>query len=100
MNPTDDQDRVYERVKARVEAIKGFYIHAIVYVIVNAGLFTINMLTNPDVLWFYWPLIGWGVGLAINGVAVFAGGPFSPDWEERKIREALEDERRRAQRPA
>jgi hypothetical protein len=73
----------------------GFYIHAIVYVCVNAGLFAINMLTNPDTLRFYRPLIAWGIGLAIKGFVVFAGGVFGPDREERKIREALEDERRR-----
>jgi hypothetical protein len=93
MNENDDT--LYKRAKARVDALRGFYIHALVYVVVNLGLFTINMLTSRDSLWFYWPLFGWGIGLAINAVVVFTGGLFGPDWEERKIREEVDAERRK-----
>lgn len=95
---TENEEQLYKRAKARVEAVRGFYIHAIVYVVVNLGLFTINMLTNRDTLWFYWPLIGWGIALVINGLVVFAGGVFGPDWEARKVREVMEYERLRQQR--
>ncbi len=97
----ENEDRIYQRAKARVEALRGFYIHAMVYVTVNLGLFAINMLTSRDSLWFYWPLLGWGIGLAINGLVVFAGGLLGGDWEERKIREtmaAMADERRKQAR--
>jgi hypothetical protein len=94
----DNDDRLYKRARARVEAVRGFYIHALVYLTVNAGLFALNMLTSRDSLWFYWPLFGWGIGLAINALVVFGGGVFSEDWEERKIRDAM-DEQRRKQTP-
>jgi hypothetical protein len=45
-----------------VQAIKAFYIHASTFVLVNIGLFVINLLTGGG-WWFYWPLIGWGIGL-------------------------------------
>lgn len=48
------------------EGKKGFKIHAIIYACVNAALITINMLTIPQVMWFVFPLIGWGIGLASN----------------------------------
>lgn len=41
---------------------EGLYIHLGMFGIVNLALFAINMVTNPDVLWFYWPLLGWGGG--------------------------------------
>ncbi len=36
----------------------GFKIHFAVYVLVNLLLIVINLLTTPDELWFYWPLLG------------------------------------------
>jgi 2TM domain len=80
----------FKQAKQRVEELRGFYIHALVYAIVNFGLFAINMLTSPDNLWFYWPLIGWGIGLTINGVVVFANRNFlGKDWEARQLEKEL-----------
>ncbi len=42
----EDQQQRYERARARVQAIKGFYVHASVFVMVNIGLFVINALTS------------------------------------------------------
>ena len=84
----------YQEAKERVEAIKGFYIHLTVYVVVNLMLFSINMIVSPDSLWFIWPLMGWGVAVAIHALSVFGfGGRFGADWEERKIRELMEKKR-------
>jgi len=83
----------YQKAKERVEAIKGFYIHLIVYVVVNLILFSINMIASPASLWFFWPLIGWGIGLAMHALSVYGFGRwFSANWEERKIREFMEKE--------
>lgn len=68
-----DQEQLYKRAHERVEALKGFYIHAAVFVMVNLGLFTINALT-AGTWWFYWPLIGWSIALGINGLVVFLFG--------------------------
>jgi hypothetical protein len=77
-----------------VEALKGFYIHAAVFVLVNIGLFVINLLVvyrGNDPWWFYWPLIGWGIGLGIHALNVFGfGGRMGRNWEERKTREFMD----------
>ena len=87
------EETKYQRAQKRVEAIKGFYIHLIVYVVVNLILFSINMIVSPDSLWFFWPLMGWGIGLFMHALSVFVfGGGFSADWEERKIQELMEKE--------
>ncbi|KPJ59224.1 MAG: histidine kinase [Latescibacteria bacterium DG_63] len=89
----DDQAR-YERAKKQVEEIKGFYSHFFVYVLVNIALFLLNVLTSPHHFWFYWPLIFWGIGLAVHAVRVFGGGRFwGQEWEERKIKEIMERDR-------
>jgi hypothetical protein len=98
VNEHDEQ--VYRRARARVEALRAFYIHVLIYVAVNLGLFAINLVTYGGSWWFYWLLIGWGIGLASHVVVVVSGGLFGPDWEERKIKQAMEQERRRqAHRP-
>jgi hypothetical protein len=92
----EEQQR-YERARARVKAIKGFYIHATIFVVVNIALFAINVLVG-GVWWFYWPLLGWGIGLGAHALAVFGfggGGPWGRDWEERKTREMIDKERGR-----
>ena len=64
MSTLSDSDR-YEAARRRVAAMKDFYGHLLVYVIVNAGLSGIDALT-PGGVWFHWPLLGWGVGLVAH----------------------------------
>ena len=81
----------YLKAKERVEALRGFYIHLTVYVIVNLGLFFINMITSPETLWFIWPLMGWGIAIALHALRVFVERPGS-SWEEKKIAELMQEE--------
>ena len=83
------QDRAYLRAQRAVQARRGLYAHAVVYAIVNVALFTIDYFT-PGGPWFYWPLIGWGAGLAINAFVVFAGFAPGSEAEERAIRRYME----------
>jgi hypothetical protein len=81
----------YQRAKERVETLRGFYIHLTVYILVNLFLFLLNILTSPDTLWFYWPLLGWGIAIVLHAASVFGFGRLSSaDWEEKKIREIME----------
>ena len=83
-------DEKYEKAKKRVEEIKGFYSHLIVYVVVNIGLFFLNLFTSPGFWWFYWPLLGWGIGLFFHAMGVFVFSKFpGKQWEERKIKEVM-----------
>ena len=101
MNASKPQDagidaEVYRRARARMLARKGFFIHATVYVAVNLMLFLIDLVT-PGPVWFFWPLIGWGIGLAAHGVVTFQ--PFSlfgGAWEDRTMARLIEDERRKS----
>ncbi len=84
-------DEKYEKAKKRVEEIKGFYTHAIVYVVVNIGLFLLNLFTNPGGWWFYWALFGWGIGLFFHAMGVFVFNRFpNKKWEEQKIKEVMD----------
>ena len=81
----------FRRAQARVEELRGFYIHGFMYVLVNAALLGINLVTSSGYLWFLWVTIGWGVGLASHAFVVFGvAGLLGKQWEDRKIREIME----------
>lgn len=86
-----NEEEKYRKAKERVEEIKGFYIHLFFYVIVNCGLLAINLIFVPNHWWFFWPLMGWGIGIAAHGLTVFGlGGFLGKDWEERKIKKIMD----------
>ena len=94
-NRAGSESEARERALHRARELRSFYSHALIYVLVNSGLFLLNLLTG-DGWWFYWPLFGWGVGLGIHALTVFGQfGPFSSDWEERKADEILRREQDR-----
>ena len=89
-NDTPDQAR-YQRAKERVDTLRGFYGHALVFVLVNLGLAAYNIAVTPDRLWFVFTLAGWGIGLLAHGAyAMSSGRFFGAEWEARKIREELD----------
>ena len=90
-----DPDEIkYQRAKKQVEALKGFYIHLGVYILVNLFLFLLNIITAPDHLWFFWPLLGWGIAIVAHGFNVLGSGRlFGAEWEEKKIKEIMEKEK-------
>jgi hypothetical protein len=53
---------------------RGFQIHFAAYVAVNLLLIVVNLLATPGVYWFYWPLLGWGIGIVAHGAAVYYSG--------------------------
>lgn len=65
-----DLQRIARR---RAGAKLGLYIHAAVYVAVNAFLAVVQLQATPHVHWNLWPLAGWGLGLTIHAAAVLLG---------------------------
>jgi len=58
--------------------MRGFYAHLTIYGIVNGVLLALNLVSDgPE--WVVWPLLGWGLGVAAHGTAVFLGKPHGPD---------------------
>ena len=85
----------YRRARRRARQIRGFYVHVAVFVAVNILLHLINFVATPKIYWAFWPLLGWGIGLLAHGLATYRWMPFlGRDWEERKIRELMDKDRR------
>jgi hypothetical protein len=85
----------YQKAKKRVKELKGFYTHLASFVLVISFLAFINLRFSPKHIWFYWPMIGWGIGLLFHGIAIFNFLPFfGKEWEEKKIKELVEKEKK------
>ena len=82
-------DTQYLEAQKHVRARRGLYVHAMLYAIVNATLLAVDALT-PGGWWFFWPAIGWGVGLAMNALAVLGEERWlGAAWERRAIERYL-----------
>ena len=68
---TDSPEALERLARRRAGAKMGWFIHALVYVCVNAGLALIAWHTGRP--WHLYPLAGWGLGLSIHGLAVWLG---------------------------
>lgn len=74
--------------------------HLITYLIVNAGLFLLNLVTG-GVWWFLFPLLGWGIAVALQAAsALRAPTPDQIEKVSRKERRRREAEAKRAARRA
>lgn len=90
-----EKDPRYEEAKKQVEEEKGFYIHLSTYVLVNAFFVVLDFLTSPGHWWFYWPMLGWGIGVVFHWIGVFGKRRFfSEKWEERRIRKLMDEDNR------
>lgn len=65
------EDELRRRAEQRVGAKLSFRIHLFTYLMVNAGLAVLNVVTSPEYLWCLWVVFGWGVGLIAHGFAVY-----------------------------
>ena len=83
-----NENMAYVRAKERVEKLKGFYGNLISYCFVIPILIFINLKTS-DFHWFWFPMLGWGMGLTFHALETFGYGK---SWEEKKIREILNKE--------
>jgi hypothetical protein len=84
----------YQKARDRVQEVKGFYAHAVMFLVANVALVILNLATlekNDGVLWFIWPLIGWGVVLVVHAISVFGIGRFlGRGWEQHQIQRELD----------
>jgi len=65
------QEGEYAKARRRAVAQYGFFVHAAVYAAVMVLLVVVNIMASPNVIWFIWPLIGWGFAVALHGMRVF-----------------------------
>lgn len=80
----------YIRARKKVEELKEFYSSLASYMVIMPFLVFINYRTYWEFKWFWFPAIGWGIGLAFHAFKVYGPGW---SWEERKLRQFMEEEK-------
>lgn len=93
IDTNDLENNKYVKAVESVEKLKEFYQNLISYCLVIPFLIFINLQVSPQFHWFWFPMIGWGIGvifhfLEVNNYRMFLGR----NWEERKIKELMEEE--------
>ncbi len=107
-SPSNSAPYAVEReiaIRRRVHRLAEFYRHAAVFAIFMVVVWTANFI-----LMQYWPAfkksaflafgalmsIGWGIGLACHAFTLLPVWTFlTQEWEDRKVRELIEQEQRR-----
>jgi hypothetical protein len=74
MNAPLTPEALEQLARKRAGAKLGWYIHATVYVVVNTVVFGMSSYAFGIRPWSLGPLLGWGLGLALHGIAVFVLG--------------------------
>ena len=86
----------YKRARRRAKAKYRFFVHAVVYFAVMLLLVVINVVTSPGVMWVIWPLMGWGLAVALHGGSVFLlgdGTQIIDDMTERELQRSRQSGR-------
>jgi hypothetical protein len=99
MDSTAEQQRREQAVK-RIKAKHAFKVHLLVYVAVNTALVVIwavlaiggwsdYVQVAPFPSGFFWPIfpiVGWGIGVAINGYVVYRGNVITEAQIQRELK--------------
>lgn len=85
-------EEIDRMARKRAGSKLGWYVHALVYLVVNVAMFTASVYGLLHRPWSIFPAMGWGLGLALHGIAVFVLGAGSSLREGlvQKERERLE----------
>ena len=93
------EEEMQKVARQRVEAKKGFFIHLLMYVVINAFLVFIWWMTTGGngYPWFLWVIGGWCIGVIANAIAVFVGPKHGSEWEAREMDKEMENLKKRNQ---
>lgn len=87
------KDEAYKRAEKRARAKIGFYYHLTAFIVVNLMLIFIwYFAAGGGYQWFWWPMMGWGIGILFHGMGVFLS---KGTMKEKMIQKELEKEKKR-----
>jgi 2TM domain len=92
------RDTALEEARRHVRRKRIFFTILGIWLALCLMWFAIDMLDDSSSFWFYWPMLGTGIGVAITAVVLLGiGGLLGVDWERREIEKYL---RHRGNRPS
>ena len=88
MDPSLETAR--EEARRYVRRKRILYTVVAIWLALSLMWFAIDMAADSSSWWFYWPMLGTGIGVAITAIVLLGiGGLFGVDWERREIDEYL-----------
>lgn len=66
-----DADRRRRAERLRAAELMGFRVHLATYIGVQVLLIAIWALTGAGYQWFWFPLLGWGIGILVHAAVVY-----------------------------
>lgn len=94
MDFTNNTQDNYLRAKEKVAKLRSFYRHATIYGIFCIVFIWLNIQGGSNFPWAIFPIIGWGFGVLGHASETFEFNFFfGRDWEDRKIKEMMDNER-------
>lgn len=105
MDSNEERIASYQRAKKRTEALRKFYKHLVIYIVVNIAISVYKVheyledgysfedaLINIDTLAVW---VVWGVFVLLQAFKTFNPSMFmGADWEEKKIRQFMDENNR------
>ncbi|TRX41352.1 2TM domain-containing protein [Flavobacterium restrictum] len=88
-NECQENEERYLKARKKLEKIKAFWGHLILYFSMISIVILINLEYNPEFQWFWYSVIGGGIPLLIHALKVFT---FNANWEEEKVHAILKKE--------
>ena len=83
-SPADEDLRAEARRWVRRKRI--LYTILAIYAVLSLMWFAIDMADGTESIWFFWPMLGTGIAVAIASILLLGvGGPFGSDWERRQV---------------
>ena len=82
----EQEDELRERAIRRLKKKRDLQGHLIVYVLVNTFIVIIWAVTGSGFFWPIFPIVGWGIGVAMNAWDVYR----SDEPDEAEIRREME----------
>jgi hypothetical protein len=83
---SNDADRRRDEARRWVRRKRIFYTIVGIYLSLSLMWFVIDLLDDSSGFWFYWPMLGTGLGVIVTGVVLGGiGGLFGSDWERRQV---------------
>ena len=69
-----------------VRKLRVLYTIVGVYAVLSLMWFAIDMADGTENIWFYWPMLGTGVVVAVTAIVLLGvGGLFGANWERRQV---------------
>jgi 2TM domain len=83
---SESPNHALEEARRYVRRKRIFYLVLGIWIALSLMWFVIDMRDDSSSIWFYWPMLGTGIAVAITGIVLLGiGGLFGSDWEQREI---------------